>query len=296
MRKQWLMISVLTLTMIALTACNGKNGAATQAVTPTQVTTPTQAGTPTPTATPTATPVPTFTPTPTPKPAERKISSSDVITQEFFEANKSFFDSNKPLEEQIEDRKEYLGAFDVLDKKEIDTLVKCINKETTGVAMTQAEIDSLYNVLKDIIVYNQAHQDAIIPLSLLGVDLSGDEIAVYNYLQEVSIRTQTELPKNSKFNDFIAHSYTDFFSQIVSNSKLLKPTVIDGERKNTRFVDADGLKTSCKVVLCIYAVELMKTYNSSTFSEAIKDYGIEKIEQIMGELKTAGSPDKTSQE
>lgn len=261
-------------------------------VTPTGVSvTPTGVVTPEPTVTPTNTP----TPTPTPALAEKKLSAADICSKEFVETE--YFDTNKPVEEQIEDRKEYLATKEdaPLSDNEIDTLVKCINKDTTQEAMTQSEINSLSTIVNKVFDYNYSHQDDMIPLSKLGINLNENEKIVYNYIQCLANQTRNEIPKSATSDDMTAHDYIQFYVQLSGRNSVLKPTVQNGDTVDTKLMSRDSIDTSCEIITYLYAIKALEPYKNTAVGSGSIWYINILLEEKTNDLKTVENSNKTLQ-
>lgn len=265
-----------------------------QAPTESPAPSPTNTVTPSPTPEPTPTNTPTPTPIPTTAPAEVHFALNDVWSEDFLSVE--YFDTDKSDGEQIEDRKEYLRSFESkLSDAEIDTLVKCINKDTTQEAMTQNEIDALPTIVGKVFDYNMAHQDDMIPLSLLGLNLNENEKIIYDYAQCIGIRTRNEVPKDAQSEVFWSYKYTDFFAQLSHNDSVLKPTVKKGDREVTKLTTPARIDTSCIVLSCLYARKTLEPYPTSAFKNGVMEYSKRFLNDLYPKLKTVEDSGKTLQ-
>ena len=267
----------------------------TDIVTPTSEITVTPTGisvTPTATVTPepTITVAPTVTPTPTPAISETKISSTDMWSKEFAETE--FFDTNKPVEEQIEDRKNYLESKEdtELNSSDINTLVKCVNKEATGEAMTQEEINSLSGIVKKVFDYNQSHPEDMIAISVLGTDLTQEEKVLYNDVQCISYEMTCILPPSASLDDVYAYKAADFYTHL-SYGGALSISTKDGDQATSKYISLKSMDSSCRIITYMYAIEALKPYTYNNTDMRIRSTCIkELLDAELANMKTAESP------
>lgn len=128
------------------------------------------------------TPAPTEdipTPEPTPMPSERHVSSRDTMDME--NIVNDYFGEEQDFETEMDKRKEYLRAFNILDEKEINIILTYANimyirneadEETRNKYLlfyNDENLKSTVDILDKIMLYNYDHLDDTIIISWLGI-------------------------------------------------------------------------------------------------------------------------------
>ena len=179
-----------------------------------------------------------------------------------------------------------MESFGAVDKAAIDTLVKCINKESTLETMTAQEISVLKDAVEEVFNYNQTHQDNIIPLSVLGVSLSDEDRLVYNNVQVVSMNMLNELPKNATVDQCMAYKDANLFMQLSYEDGVLKPTYTKDGVSYTKYVGKKSLDGSCLVITYLYSLKALDGYTSDVMqmrAKYINEYFNDEIASLCSE-------------
>lgn len=217
----------------------------------------------TPTNTPTPTEAPTPTLSPTPAPSERKISAQDIKSANF--DSNDYFGPKEDYETEVEKRKEYLESFEVLNNNEMDAVINYVNGNESAENM-----NALPKAIDKIVDHNKQNQDDIIPLSILGTDLTENEITAYNGIQESCIRMFNILPNNASADECRANNSWYMISDLINPSKLtIKADVVIDGVKQTIIIPKDSLSPMDKYLIALYGLKALEDYKSSPFLYAV---------------------------